>query len=446
MGRHTVTGMLTAGGRQFNDWSADYRLFCCDRFDIDRLFDCPRQGVLELLPQNQPFVVALDDSLFRKTGRKIHGVSYRRDPLGPPFRPNFILGQRFLQISAALPASERPSEARMIPIDFRHCPTPKKPRHNAPEEDWVKYRKEKKETNITKKGAERLHALRSALNNDPGGKMRPLVASVDGSYTNGTVLKNLPEATVLIGRIRKDAKLYYLPRTETKTSRGRKPSYGERMPTPEQFRQDPSVPYQRINAWATGKMHSFKVKTIAPVRWRTAGQHHNLRLFVIAPLAYRLSKKSRILYRKPAYLICTDPDRSLQDVLQFYLWRWDIEVNFRDEKNILGAGEAQVRHQRSVENVPAFIIAGYAMLLLGARKAFGTYEQMPQVLPKPKWRSKEIKQRASTQELINHLRAELWGESIGMNNFSSFKDQILTETNPEKFRPNLASAVLYANA
>jgi len=39
-------------------------------------------------------------------------------------------------------------------------------------------------------------------------------------------------------------------------------------------------------------------------------------------------------------LICTDPDLALEDLLQQYIWRWDIEVNHRDEKTILGVGQA----------------------------------------------------------------------------------------------------------
>jgi hypothetical protein len=60
--------------------------------------------------------------------------------------------------------------------------------------------------------------------------------------------------------------------------------------------------------FAAGKSHAFKIKTIRPLRWRPAGKKHNLRLIVIAPLGYRLTKHSRMLYRKPAFLICTDPD------------------------------------------------------------------------------------------------------------------------------------------
>ena len=40
-----------------------------------------------------------------------------------------------------------------------------------------------------------------------------LWVGVDGSYTNRTVLNGLPSNTVLIGRIRSDARLYHLPAT-----------------------------------------------------------------------------------------------------------------------------------------------------------------------------------------------------------------------------------------
>ncbi len=40
---------------------------------------------------------------------------------------------------------------------------------------------------------------------------RKIVCSVDGGFTNQTVFRNIPEDTILIGRIRKDAKLFSQP-------------------------------------------------------------------------------------------------------------------------------------------------------------------------------------------------------------------------------------------
>jgi SRSO17 transposase len=444
MGRHTVTALLSACGRQFHDWTADYRLFSRGRVDADGLFDVVRRAVLEQGPKNAPLVAALDDSLLRKRGKKTYGVAYRRDPLGPAFHVNFVRGQRFLQISAAMPRGNGASPARMVPIDFRHCPTPLKPRKNSPENVWKDYRQAQKEANISLKAVERLHALRSNLEDDSGDAGRLLVSAVDGRFTNGTVLRNLPENTALIGRIRKDAKLYSSPTSPGRPVRGRRPSYGDRIPTPEEIRRNESIPWQKITVFAAGKKHTFSVKHIAPVRWRTAGPNLDLRLVIIRPLAYRMSRNSRVLYRQPAYLICTDFEMPLERLVQYYIWRWGIEVNFRDEKQLLGIGQAQVRHPDSVEKVPAFITASYAMMLVAARKAFGAGERMPDALPQPKWRCSKKREDTSTQQLINHLRAELWGKGMGLDNFSDFMNRTPCNKKPEKLKPDLASAVLYA--
>jgi hypothetical protein len=44
-------------------------------------------------------------------------------------------------------------------------------------------------------------------------------------------------------------------------------------------------------------------------------------------------------------------------LLQAYFDRWGIEVNHREEKDILGVGQAQVWNEQSVSNVPALGVA-----------------------------------------------------------------------------------------
>ena len=95
LGRKTVSGMLCASGQQFADWSAAYRLFERERFNIDVLFDPIRREVVERLKPGEPLVAIMDDTLIRKRGRKVSGAGWRRDPLGPAFSTNFVWGQRF---------------------------------------------------------------------------------------------------------------------------------------------------------------------------------------------------------------------------------------------------------------------------------------------------------------------------------------------------------------
>ena len=152
LGRHTVTGLLYAAGRQFLDWTADYRLYSRDVWEARELFVPITRGIVDLLPPGAPFVGAMDDTPVPKTGMHIPGVAYRRDPLSPAFHTNFIRAQRFLQVSGLLPNADPPGSARAIPIAYEHVPPVPRPKKNAPEEEWKVYRRQRREQNLSTYG------------------------------------------------------------------------------------------------------------------------------------------------------------------------------------------------------------------------------------------------------------------------------------------------------
>jgi hypothetical protein len=80
MGRHTLTNLLTTGSRQFVDWTADYRMYSRERIDCKNIFNQIRKGVTAL-NDKKLLITALDDSLLLKTGKKIPGVKFARDPI-----------------------------------------------------------------------------------------------------------------------------------------------------------------------------------------------------------------------------------------------------------------------------------------------------------------------------------------------------------------------------
>lgn len=442
LGRHTVTGLLTTCGCEFQDWSAAYRAFSQDRVPTDEIFHVVRRAVLTELPAGAPLLVAVDDTLLPKSGARTPGVKWSRDPLGPRFQTNFIRAQRFLQLSASIPLAQR--AYRMVPIGFRHAPSPCKPGPKDSPEVIRQYRNAVRQMRLPLVASRQIAALRQALDAEPDGLQRPLHVVVDGGYTNETVLKTLPPRTVLIGRVRKDAKLYFPPAPSTAVPhRGRPLRYGAPAPTPEQLRTDDTQPWTTVDISISGAPHQMRAKCLRPVLWRTAGLAHVLQLVVIAPLSYRLRKNSRLLYRQPAFLLCTDTQLDLRCLIQAYVQRCDVETNFREEKTLLGVGQAQVRHPHSVEAVPAFQVASYAMLLLASLPLWSG-SQKPDLLPAPKWTATAESPRFSTARAINQLRAELWGRLLGLMNFSGFVAQRTPSTKSEKFLPDLPSAVLYA--
>src|SRR5271157_3398842 len=435
LGRKTISGLLCATSQQFYDWSAAYRLFERRRFDAGALFDPVRREVVARLEQREPLVVMIDDTLIRKKGRKVYGTAWRKDPLGPAFNTNFVWGQRFLQISAALPDTTVAGQARAIPIQFAHAPTPAKPGKKATDQQWVQYRAEKKSTKLPFVGSQHLAHLRAGLDEDRQ-PSRPVIVAVDGSFTNRTFFRNLPHDTMAIGRIRKDARLFLPP--VQRIGPGRRRFYGDPVPTPEQIRQDDSIPWVTVRAFAAGKYHSFEIKTIAPLRWRGTGER-DVRLVVVRPIAYRPRKGSPLLYREPAYLLCTDTELPLDRLLQSYLWRWEVELNFRDEKTVLGVGQAQVRVPAAVQAVPALMVAAYAMLLLAGARC----KPKSSALPPPKWRASDPSVRDSTARLVNIFRSQLWRKAIGVN-LGHFANKTTSGAKPCLLNMSLPSAVFYA--
>lgn len=439
LGKHTVSGILTSSGQQFIDWSAAYRAFNQGRVDINKLFAVSHTEVINEMSPDQMLIAHMDDTILKKTGKKIPGVSWRRDPLGPPFQTNFIWGQRFLQISMALPQKAGICQSRAIPVDFHHCPTAVKPNKKATEMEITQYKEAKKQLNLSLQGVQRIKKLRDSLDQN-GAKEKELYLSVDGSYSNTTVLKNLPERVTLIGRIRKDTRLHKIP--DPSNNMGRKKIYGDQIPTPETIRQSDDISWQNVKAWAAGKEHNFNVKIIKNLRWEKAGGKHKLQLVVIRPLHYRLTKKSRLLYRDPAYLICTDNNLEIEKLLQAYLWRWEIEVNFRDEKSIFGAGKAQVRTNQSVANMPAFIAAIYSFLLIAAHKTYRKPDRS-KILPRPIWYKAKPEQRLSTSEILSLLRSQLWSKALGCDSFTGFVKQQFDMRSRKNSANTLSSALFY---
>ena len=408
----------------------------------EAVFGVVRRGVSARIPECSPLVVAMDDTVSRKRGRKIPGAAWRRDPMGPHFRTQFLWGRRFLQFSAILPPDRQAAPGRAIPIAFEHAPPPKKPSRTDPDEAWKAYREACRRESLGRQAVRRLSALREDMDGDPGAR-RALWVVADGGYTNKTVLRYLPERTTFIGRIRADAQLHEPPYPREKGSQGRRPLYGAALPTPEEIRQDPAIPWHTARIYAAGKMHEMRYKTVSPVLWRAAGAALRFRLIVIAPLRYRPSLRSKLLYRNPAYLVCTDPSQAAEEVIQAYVGRWDIEVNFRDEKQLIGFDEAQVRTESSARIAPALAVSAYAILLLAATRAFGV-NGVPAVLPPPKWRQRIPPPRASTASLMNQLRHDLWARAIGDRNFSHFASTSASDTKPEKYLPSLPSLLFYA--
>jgi hypothetical protein len=134
---------------------------------------------------------------------------------------------------------------------------------------------------------------------------------------------------------------------------------------------------------------------------------------------YRVTTEGKYLYRSPGFLIATGPEASPQEIVQRYVYRWDIECNFRDEKTLLGVGEAQVREPHSLGNVTGVAFAAYDMLLACSRNLDPSRDF---TLPNPRWNRRHYT-RATARQLIQQLRQDLWGQALHFSGFVSASPQ-----------------------
>lgn len=399
-GERTITGALSFMGWTERDWSGHYRHFSRTTWSADTLFQVPLDEAIDLVVKaGHPFLpVSIDDTSLPTSSRKRGLASYGRDPRSPPWHVNLRLQLRHVHSAIVVPKYQEHCRPLAVSTSFTLAPPTKKPNaKKATTEEMQKWKERCKQTSLSAVGVQTLIAHRTRMDNR-GHQHLPLLAVVDGSYTNKHVMRSLPERTQLIGRCRKDIVLFQPSK--------KKRRYGERFHKPDEFRKDDTVPWRTISAHYGGQQRSIDVKVSEELRWRATGTALPVRIIVLRPIPYKGPGNTRG-YRQPAYLITTDLTTPVELLVQAYLDRWQIEVLHRDLKHDCKLGTAQVRNPTSVKKLHAAVVATNAILHLAAEYHCGRL-RTDAVLPQlPLWRRHTKRRNASQQELLTLLRSEM---------------------------------------
>jgi DDE superfamily endonuclease len=392
-GRKTITSMAIFLGRSHKLPIADYKFYSDYKWNVEDFFN----PILELSSkyiEGEYVSFAVDDTKIHKTGKKIPFASWQADPLGPKFQTNLIWALRYLQISLLLPlhTTSEKTPTRAIPVRFVAAPSAKKPGKKATEADWKNYKALSKKHNLSTTFVEQIKKLKETMDTMGLGD-KTMIISSDGSFCNKTCMAIDDPKVAMLSRCRKDAKLCF-------PSTAKRRVYDERKFNPEEVRQDPNIPWLTKSFFYGGQRREMRYKEVNNVLWQKGTKRKPLRLIVLAPLPYVRGGKRN--YRDPAYLLTTGLTVPIEVLIQAYLDRWQIEYNHRDEKSILGVGEAQVWNEVSVVKQPAFHVATYSALLMANVIAYND-QGHSDFGERPKWR-KEPK-RNTCRALVGLLRA-----------------------------------------
>ena len=157
---------------------------------------------------------------------------------------------------------------------------------------------------------------------------KPLWAVVDGAYAKAPFLKPAKSMGVtVVSRLRKDAALWSVPGPKPPGRRGPAPTYGDR-------RIELAKRAGQRRGWTSevfplyGQPTRKRSKTFVAT-WRSAGGAIRV-VLVDEPTGW-------------VAFFCTDPSASVAEILSAAADRFTLETAFRDCKEIVGAGQQQVR-------------------------------------------------------------------------------------------------------
>lgn len=395
LGRHTITSLAIFLGRDSHKPSSNYKLYSWCKWQVENIFNPLLSQCLKFF-KDEYIVIGADDTKLKKTGKKIPFTSWQRDPMSPPFHVNFVWALRFLQFSALIPLyKNKEVPCRAIPIRFVEAHALKRPGKKASAEEKKRYKEARKHYNLSHIFVREVKALREVLDKE-GGRYKIILMVLDGSFCNSTCMGMDLARVHLVARCRKDAKLCH-PYCGTKNK-----VYDDKKFTPEEVRQDDTVEWKKKEFFYGGEWRIIRYKEVNRVLWARGAKRRLLRLIVLAPLPYVRGGKRN--YRQPAYLLSTDVEKCVEQLIQAYFDRLQIEYNHRDEKSIIGVGEAQVRNEQSVSRQPALCVAAYSALLLASIVAYNDqphsdFGSQPPWRPQPK--------RNSCRALVGLLRGTL---------------------------------------
>ena len=418
-GPKTITSLVEFNGRHgspalnHENWSASYRMLSTAKWDQTALSWSLLDMALGFVGEGEPVILAVDDTLLRKTGHRVPGCAYARDPLSPPFQANLVWGQRMLCVSILIRSSGT-SAYRSIPLFFIHTPSVRIPAGASDEEkaSLVEFQRKSRMSVVARSVVD---MVRRRLD-EKGMSGRKLVVCGDASFANRAFMHDPPHDTAMVCRCRSDLRLL---RPLRKEERKGKMLYGERLPTPAEFGRDGGQPEETLDCGVMHQHAKVSCRVMNDVRWPTALKNQACAVVVVSGQHYR--KYGKRQHTEPACLVMTGDVEGLPDdrdaademadgvpcekLIEAYLLRWEIEVGFRDQKNWLGVGKAQVRNEVSVRRTPAFMSACYAMLLMAAMRAFDD-KRTADFGPLPKWRT-VAPLRPSIRYLVRLLRKEV---------------------------------------
>ena len=367
------------------------------------------------VPEGSPLVVGIDETLERRYGKKILARGVYRDPVRSTHE-TFVKSSGLRWVCAML-LVEIPWAWRVWALPFLSA--------LAPSERYAA-RRGKRHKKITEWAWQLLLVLRRWY------PEREIVAVADRAYASLKLLdrcRKLSDPITFVTRLRLDAALYEPAPPRRPGQIGRPRIKGERLPNLSAVTEDPKTVWEptEIANWYGSEDRTVEIASQTAV-WYSTG-------LPAVPIRWVLIRDPEGGF-EPQALLCTDLDADPEQIVRWYVMRWQLEVTFQETRRHLGFETQRQWTELAIRRTTPALLGLFSVVTLFAHRrmvrAAGAFRRAA-------WYHKAHPTFADALALV---RKELWAQEE--QTFCGSPAQTDMVKVPRAFVERLTEAVCYA--
>jgi hypothetical protein len=413
-GKRTVTAALRVMGlsneTQFQNY---HRVLNRDTWSSRSLSHLLLRLLLRtFVPAGAPIVIGLDDHIERRRGDKIAAKGIYRDPVASS-KSFFVKtsGLRWLSMMLLAPI---PWAKRVWALPFLTVLAPSERYH---QEHGRQHKK------LTDWARQMIAQVRRWIPD------RALVVVADSSYAAIELLAaagGLSLPVTLITRLRLDAALYDPAPPREPGKKGAPRKKGERQPTLQARLADPNTPWEQVTlAWYGRTTRTVELASATAVLYHSA--------LPVVPLRWVLIR-DRLGTFEPQALLSTDLNLTAQQIVEWFVLRWQLEVTFEEARAHLGVETQRQWSDLAIARTTPALLGLFSLVTLFAHQLL---QGTDLVARGAAWYQKPLRTFSVTLALV---RQQLWPVSISW--MSDGKDDVVII--PKALFARLADTLAYA--
>lgn len=355
-----------------------------------------------------PLVFGLDDTIERRRGDRICAKGIYRDPVRSS-KSHFVKasGLRWLSLMllAHIPFADR---IWALPFMSVLCPS----------ERYYQNQGRVHQT-LLERAIKMLHLLAKWLPD------RPLVVVADSSFAALAFLDAVRGHVTMITRLRIDAALYEPAPYRPAGTNGRPRKKGVRLPTLEQRVHDPKTTWQKINVerWYNQSNRIVELCSHTAVWYHTG--------FEPVPIRWVLVRDPFDTFEPQAFL-STDQHLKPEQILSFFIRRWQVETTFEEARGHLGMETQRQWNDKAIARTTPVVLSLFSIVSLMANNLIKTQHCLQKTTA---WYRKP---KPTFSDALAWVRRALW------DTFSMSNQQHDIEKVPKQWLNRIIDTLCYA--